>query len=244
MYNKRSLLASIILSLLILCNQMAAAQSVKFCDVALSVHHPEEGQVFDYGDTVTIYITLKNNGPDDLLPTDTIAYEITDFALVSLYADTLRAGDSVAFPNIGGLYNTGIEDDTVTWCFNLDNSLYDTYTDSISSNDSACVTFILKGSHQTGIPDIRRPGTGTLKLFPNPASSTIHIPFPVGNRLSGNISVYVTNMLGTVLLSRDYGQVAPQTQSLPFHISKLEPGLYWVILMEDGKKYAGKLLIR
>jgi hypothetical protein len=72
-----------------------------------------------------------------------------------------------------------------------------------------------------GIDDIKDPNP--LTIFPNPANDVVTLYFSLNN--ASTINVSVTNILGTILSTRNYGTLSPGDHALKFDVNQLNPGI-------------------
>ena len=63
------------LLLALLCCASLFAFSQKHADLSLRLISPADSAVIPFGDTAHVLLSLKNHGPDDILPGDTIGIE-------------------------------------------------------------------------------------------------------------------------------------------------------------------------
>lgn len=147
-------------------------QSIKSCDLAVSVISPEQGYIYEFGDTLDINLTIKNNGPQNITNNDTIWVEVFSTQTFRFY--NIPAGDSIYIDDIGVMFNDDTADITSTFCVRLLNDSM-TYYDSNSINDESCVSFTLKGSGSTNSILQVKKSTEQLNIFPNPTNDVVYI---------------------------------------------------------------------
>lgn len=221
----------------------APAIAQRSCDLELKIVEPADNAEIPFGDTATISYSIKNLGPEDITEQDTIYLNMQDMPFLTFLHEHIAVGDSVIYPYLS-IWNESDSDLVFSACLFLRADMNHSIVDSFHANDSACVTFILKGS-STGIADVSGSGAAPEKiaLYPNPASTFVSIP--LDNTLRKEGAVYVKDLLGRTCLQYSYGPAAVSgSKALQLDVSALKPGVYFVEVNAAGKRYSGKLLIR
>lgn len=162
----------------ILCLLAFSLNAQKVCDLKMSITNPVNNVVVPYGDTVHLFATIQNNGPDTIMPTDTIWYQAIGFPAASIvYGVTMFPGDTITRRKMSGWAdNNQVINDTSTIC--LEFILSNNFADPVSSNNQACVTVIMLGSNTTSIRSNLDLAPNVI-LAPNPiaANSVASIAF-------------------------------------------------------------------
>lgn len=100
--------------------------------------------------------------------------------------------------------------------------------------DSAAV-ILLSACTTTGVFDLNN-SVSKIKLFPNPASSTIGIQFLETESIN-NLSIILYNMKGQLVYEQNYNKPNGQTAT-QLSISHLQKGNYTISLSRNGKQYS------
>jgi archaellum component FlaG (FlaF/FlaG flagellin family) len=230
------------------------AQTVRDCNLGVTLTSPAASQSVPYGDTAWITFDITNNGPDSILAGDTMFYALNGDVLFEQISTGIPSGGTASFdPGYYFLSDTAA-DLNIELCLLLLNQsdiTYNpgnipalvTYNDNDSTNDESCVSFTLKGSGTTGIVDFKDIEKETLSLYPNPA--TAEVRFNINLDKTEAVQVSVKDIAGREVMRHDFGRV-PANASAPFSldISRLTPGLYFVELNTGSRKAIGKLTVR
>jgi hypothetical protein len=93
---------------------------------------------------------------------------------------------------------------------------------------------------QVGIAE--NPVETEISIYPNPATSSVNLDFFLWESSAVNVSVY--DLAGRQVSFLDYGKLQAGNQSIRMERGELQPGLYLIQTLIDGKKYTKKLTIR
>lgn len=93
-------------------------------------------------------------------------------------------------------------------------------------------------SISTGISEIKN--VQYLKCYPNPSNENCNIQFSL-SQLS-TIKLTFIDMLGKIILNRDYKNMQIGDQSILVDFSNVENGIYYLILEDDKNRYTTKLI--
>lgn len=213
----------------------------KFCDLELSILSPLEGQIIPYGDTANLVYMIKNLGPDTLDLTDTIYFTIEGFPFTSSVVENLLPGDTVMSTFLSAWSDTTISD-TLAFCMYLIQERNETINDSIFTNDTACVRFILEG-RTTSIDEVNNKPV-SIRLFPNPASQKVAMEL-VGFDALGTGSVIISDIAGKEWQRLDV-QMKRNTSSprVNLDISSLPTGIYLLEFRSLQNRAVQKLVIQ
>ncbi len=80
-----------------------------------------------------------------------------------------------------------------------------------------------------------------LTIFPNPAKD--HVVLYFGLNRTADVSLFVTNMLGQLIDSKNYGSLFPGDQSIRYDLDNYEAGLYFFTVSDDGGRQVHKKVI-
>ena len=92
----------------------------------------------------------------------------------------------------------------------------------------------------TSINDMDKPGTGIVKLFPNPVSREANLMYQLGD--SRNVSVSIVNVLGEEVYFNNTGKRESGVHDLKLDTHNLPAGIYSVKLNLGDKVHTTKLL--
>lgn len=235
----------------------AFAQTPKSCDLQPRVVTPVANAIFNFGDTLKLKFTIKNNGPAAIVPADTIYYQSSALSGVEYTTGkNIASGDSTTIDlgSVGTNNNTTSADQMSDICVALINqssvfrmSGTDTvwavvsYNDNVAANNSNCnnVTFKKKPS-VVGIFDLGGIETETLSIYPNPANDKV--TFDIALEKSATVTATVRDMVGRTVIAKDFGKVQAGNAT-PFNlgISKLTAGVYFVEVTIGERKLIGKI---
>lgn len=233
----------------ILLSSSAFAQ--KQCNLALNMVLPAANQTYNYKDTVKFSFNIKNNGPADIVATDTIYYAPVGGNTIQYSTGNAIANGATTATISSGFfyYRDTVDQHTLTICFEiLDQSNITsggvpvgvTYTDTDSTNDIGCATFTVKGK-QTAIKELGN-NKEQLSLYPNPANAQVNFSLDL-DKVS-NVNVSVKDIAGREVSRKDFG-IVQSGNNIPFHVdvANLTSGIYLIELNADGRKAVGKISI-
>jgi hypothetical protein len=207
------------------------AQEERSCDLSIRVVEPLDGAVMPYGDTAFVRVSIRNNGPDTVWPTDTIYYKIEGAAFNFRVSDsTIAAGDSMVLLSISTWASVDqTSDERVDFCFHFGNHLAG-FTDENSSNDTSCVSFTLKGNVPSSLSE--SSVLSGVKVYPN----------PVTNKLLHIDMIGLSNKEASFVIADVYGRIQKQGQRaangsdlVKLDLSGFATGVYFLkIATADG----------
>jgi hypothetical protein len=221
-------------------NQEGFAQ--KHADLQMSIATPSENEIIPYGDTVLVKILVKNLGPDTLrIGSDSVFFTGTLFPWVtSINWANLAPMDTAIFLF---LYDENIgnpEDESEHLCsYFLPFS--STYIDTNQDNDTACISFIMKGSGHTGISNNELNTPKGFELFPNPGAQKVNIKFYLSN--AEKVTIKIRNLIGRQVMETDYRGLSG-TLNKELDVSRLSPGIYFVSIAAGEKRWVQKLSVQ
>lgn len=216
----------------------------KHCDLAIHILTPADGEVIPYGDTANLRYTIINLGPDTLDITDTIfiANSVMPFYSV-IWPDTaMGVGDSLT-ATIMSAWNDESDDAPIDICFYLDPEMNTTFTDSVQSNDTSCVYFILKGNDTmpSNIAATGNPSPVQLNIYPNPARTAVFVTIPAN--VSGKPEIAVYDLSGRLIMPR--ADILQRSgNEIKVDVSMLPQGMYLLKLQASGQAQYGKLMVQ
>lgn len=216
----------------------SAAQ--KHADLQFSVVYPQNNAIIPYGDTIPIKVSVKNLGPDTLfLNVDTIYYGITVFPNFTLYNYANIPPLDTAIFTVLYAYSTENKDVVDTICTYLLPTAT-TYVDSNSENDTACVSFTLKGRNSTGVSNLSIHKNGLI-LFPNPADNSVNIHFETP-QTTQIIGIKIKDILGRTVIQEDQ-TLSANSKNFDLDVSTLKQGFYFIEIMSGQRSWLKKLSI-
>lgn len=230
----QSLLTKLLLTACFLIFILPTSRAQKHCDLALQIISPAQGAEIPYGDTLKMYISVKNLGPDDIDSSDAFFYIMNGLPF-PMYFDnnSIPAGDSLVYMPFLTVSGENDTDYHLSLCSYL---LVDsnTFQDDNPTNDSACMNVVLKAKNHTGISTASQNKLSA-QLYPNPATS--FIDFSVDE--SGRYEVRITNILGRQCLSKEF-----EGKHCRLNLNSLAEGIYQYRLMNkrNGQSTFGKFL--
>ncbi len=228
-------------------------------DLPVTVTSPQNGALLLPNVSTVFAISLKNNGPANLIDGDTIFFStsLNNYTTVGgfILDSTLAAGQSLA-RTIDVFSNNGQAQTDMPFpvCLNILNPntagitigglpVSVSYNDPDTGNNRNCVTVTLKGSGGTGINDPVPDSKKELSFYPNPAqqSST----FTITLSQAGKVQLAVYDTRGKKAATADYGtQQAGRAIPLELNTSDLPTGLYFVEVSTTSGIYRGKLVVQ
>ncbi len=214
---------------------------------------PASDGVFEGGEQVSLKVDLKNNGPDALIYGDSLFIYLPDgkVHLVSL-EQALGEGQTMTIVDAGMTFAAPDATITTDICVYLyDNPSVQitmggspisvSYLDPDSVNNLDCNEITVKAGVPSTLNDVTT--IQPLQLYPNPASD--HVRIPISGQKVVEAQVWVRDLTGRALLSRNYGRVDPElTPLLELEVTTLSPGMYWVETEAGLLKSVGRLAIQ
>lgn len=217
------------------------AQTIKECDLALKINSPVNDSIYSASDTVPIFISVKNNGPDAITANDTIHYA---FSFVSSYfpPQNIQAGDSIIYGPIASFSVSGLgngEVDTNEICAHLTNHAT-SFSDMDTSNNASCATFYFRGA-QTGITQNKPLKSFNFKIIPNPAHNKASIILK--SKGFSPISIFIYDLAGHLLKQNKFNSPS-QNQQINLNLSSISPGIYFIKIQAGMQSEIKKLIIQ
>ena len=216
-----------------------AQRNIKFTTTLAA---PAEGSTITVGVPFVQQIVIKNEGPDAIVPGDTVFYidpttPAGSFYIVTGYAkvkdDTIQLNTtykiSSASPgDINYCVGAGI--------INRKNPIrFDT------TGFSDCNSVTIAGG--TGVAELvfqKEEWPTQLKITPNPALSLVRLDFVAQDHTA--VNARVTDLSGRVVLQYQFGNSYPGQNDFNLDVSGLGKGIYFVELRQGNYRAIGKLL--
>lgn len=237
--------------------QQSFAQSVRSCDLQIAINSPANNQIIEAGDTAWIAFTVVNNGPDDILASDTLWFwdrtnVLRFLALSDIPANTDRSYTSTELGNLFLFPYTGVSDINAQICLKLVNQstiFYDattgplvTFEDPDTANNWSCVDITRKGTQPSDISNVEY-NAGAAHVYPNPASNEVKIDFNPGR--SQYVTVNVRDISGKKIMEHRYNRMILESiNTLTIDIEGLCNGLYFVELFSETQRVVKKLNVQ
>lgn len=238
---KKSFLLKLLFVFVMAGMSVRAQAQKKHADLQMSVYTPHQNEVISYGDTAFIRILVKNLGPDTLkIGQDSIFFSNNIFPnIASINWANLAPMDTAVFLTLKDWNNGSLLNDTESVClYFIPGS--STFVDTNKSNDTACVTFILKGRVTTGI---EKPQNNNcqLTLYPNPARQNVHLNFSLTK--PERAAITVSDVLGREIQRKTYSLSGGVHQEI-LDVSNLHSGVYFVKLQAGSQIAIEKMSVR
>lgn len=205
------------------------AQEERSCDLSIRVVEPLDGAIIPYGDTAFVKVSIRNNGPDAVLPVDSIYYKIEGASFNFRISDsTIVLGDSIVLLAIATWASVDqTSDEPVDFCFHFGDHLAG-FTDGNSSNDTSCVSFTLKGNVPSSLNETLE--ISGLKFYPNPVTNDVlHVDMSS-----------LRNKIASFVIADVYGRVRKQELRAgndrdieTLDLSGFTPGIYFLKVATD-----------
>jgi hypothetical protein len=193
--------------------------SQKKCDLSIAYDSPLNSVDYAYGETININIKVSNNGPEDIIATDTFAFRThTDPIPTVIFGDTILAGTSKVYPF--AYYENGNNTTTpevisdCVYFMSIGNTI--TFSDTLSINDTNCITYRLL-PNPVGINKISNPVSHNLTLK--------------GTTLLHTKRIAIHNLFGRRLYEKE---VSAKNDSWNFDTSVLDNGYYIINLVREN----------
>jgi len=239
-----------------------AQAQIRQTNLQVQLVSPTANQVYNFGDTVKLSFTLKNNGPDVLRAGDTLVFshslsqnpaailvgQLTNNADLASGATTPAAIIAQAKNN-----NTTGSDQTASICIvalNINtagltingNPFNVTWNDSDTANNRSCATATLKKQPTSGIFETGS-GYAALVLSPNPAQDKVSFTLDLDK--PGQVTLYIRDIQGREVIRRDYGKAAAGAgKHFDLDLTSLKSGMYFAELSAGERQFKGKLSVQ
>jgi hypothetical protein len=216
----------------------------RVCDMETTLVSPAENAVIPAYTQYNVTVQLQNNGPDNLLAGDTIYYNTSTMIMFTydpfVLPSDINAGSSATLTlRTSANINEYSEDEVKNFCVTLASNLQHngSFVDTSNrSNNTDCNQITLKAV-PSSIEQLNTEVAATLKLYPNPAQDAVYID--LGSPSASPVQITLTDIAGRALMS----DVFPaRTEKITLNSARLLPGMYFVIMEQNGMRATGKLL--
>ena len=210
------------------------------------------------GTEFSLVAALRNNGPDIVIPGDTLYYQIAilnsfDELLVQIprgwyytfINDTIVPGDTLFFWAGEHRMNTYPKSSTKlkvrftseVYNYGSENRMSD---DTLLMNNTLTVEkeWLNPEGSQVSISDLGKDRS--IDVAPNPASDKINISWLINSSLSNTARIDIMDMTGRTVLSRE---VDSRLSSIPLEIEQLELGFYTIHVLTGQLHFTEKLVV-
>lgn len=240
---------------------VTGAQAQRVADIQVSLNSPKTTDVVTAGGSFSVDAVIKNLGPDSIkYNSDSVLwYMSVGGGLINLtigsssgttwlrYHKQLKTNDTlhITFNNLTPTGYVSEKDSNRTFCFYAfprGTKPSDTIKDPVTTNNSACVSFLWKATQfPAAVKSIVGNGTNTVVLYPNPAKEVTNFDFEMVT--PAEVSIKVLDAMGRVVLDRNAGTLEAGKHTLPLITNSLASGTYTYQLYIGNNLAVGKLSI-
>jgi len=237
---------------LIMMNTEAVNAQIRTIDMETIIDAPAAGSTVTAGKATPFQVSIKNNGPDNLVARDTLFFT---FNLpnapkdVIILPQAINAGQTaVIYQDSITLAINGTTPVTGNFCVhvydpnseNTDNVILVSYNDPDLTNNSPCSSITVYPAENTSISGIaghEQP----LNLYPNPATSAVTLSFNM--KEAAPVTVSVNDIMGKEILQHNYGTIqATGVATVTLNVANLASGIYLVTCHAGAEKFIAKLI--
>lgn len=212
----------------------------KHCDLALRVVSPAQATDIPFGDTLGMYISVKNLGPDAIDSSNAFYLVMDSIPWPTYFTDlSIPVGDSEIFRPyfmVNGQEDTDLH---YVMCSYLQTADSGVFVDNNPENDTACMDVTLKTKNSTGLSN-GYYGKLSVQLYPNPANSRLCLQINTGE--ASSLSVSIQNIVGITLIKKEK-KVHQGNNVFSFDVSYITPGIYFVKIENSEAKFWVKKLV-
>ena len=233
---------------------VAALTVVTFCsvaqkDISVTLNTPTAGTSIEPGVAFDAEFTVTNEGPDDLILTDSVYFDITvagttvfggSIFLASRTNAVVAQGGSWVNTVPGLLFNTipaaiGGAQDLCVVVYLYEGSNATPTVEANTANNTSCLSYnFVVGA--VGLEDGLTLKTTTANVFPNPASDVINF------ELNGTDAkrIEILNLTGQVVLSTSVSNGAASA-----NVNELKEGVYlFTVYSNEGAILTDKFIVK
>lgn len=218
-----------------------SAQAQRHCDLSLHIISPEKRAEIPFGDTVEMYISVKNLGPDDIDSSDVFSFNMEGMPFGTRFTnENIPAGDSLVYNPYSTVSGQSDTDYHLVMCSYL-NVESNTFVDNNPVNDSACLDVTLKAKENARLslfPD----KVFSARLYPNPAQNKLSLLMTLKQK--DELYIVVQDPLGHTV-QKEVLEARKGKNELPLNISHLAVGIYFIKVVDsNGHYWQEKLVIK
>lgn len=216
----------------------------RVCDMEMTLISPAENAVIPAFTQYDVTVQLQNDGPDNLVAGDTIYYNTSTMMMLTydpfVLPSDITAGSSATLTlRTSANINDNSQDEVKNFCVTLASNLQHngSFIDTSNvSNNTDCNEITFKAM-PASIEQLNTQVAAALKLYPNPAADAVYID--LSSPAASPVQITLTDITGRTLMS----DVLPaRTEKITLNSAQLLPGLYFVIVEQNGMRATGKLL--
>lgn len=240
----------IVVATTLLAGSTAFAQAGRKIDLKVTLVSPAENQVIEANGNFALTVTIKNNGPDNLVVGDTVAYEssVAELAMATINT-AIPSGQSVTIPMANYTFTgtgTDLPTDFCVAFYDINtsgitangNPVKVSYNDLDTTNNIDCNKVTFKKAI-VSIFEFNDKEKEPLTIFPNPASD--QVKFELNLAAAEHIQVSVKDITGREVMHKDFGKIqAGSAAPLSLDISGLRSGMYIVEMNGADRKAVGR----
>jgi hypothetical protein len=241
---------------------ITTAHAQRYCDIKMILKSPANPTTVNCNDSFLLQYYFINEGPDALLPGDTLIGGDPTAAVNSSYlyivpGFIVNAGDTLLADSVytnrqqtnwvvssdsSQIVTSGNIQDGTTYLYPV---VFVRAWDTLSIVDNNRSNNVAYASITFDCPtSISEFGLdkSTLDVFPNPArdEATVayHAPFP------GNTTLRIIDISGKVLVNKDMGKLKTGKHSFSFNTSKLPDGTYFIKVVTGSSYSFGRIIVQ
>ena len=223
------------------------AQAQRKADISVRMNSPVNGAKVRTGQNFTVNVTVINNGPDNILTSDTMLYYLgagnvyfpQSQAFLPISTDMLP-GDSLNFNVTQGL--TGGNGAPMSLCsyvvvFNRaqPDSVYDVL---LGGNNRSCNSVTYSG---VGIGELTAGLNFPSKVYPNPATSQMFLEFNSASNETAVINIY--DVEGKLVRTFNNYSEFEGTQLVEMSVDGMTKGIYFYSVSVGNTNTSGKFIV-
>ena len=91
----------------------------------------------------------------------------------------------------------------------------------------------------TGFDNVK--DANPLTIYPNPSKDYVTLYFSLN--YGTDMRLFVTNIVGQIVTTKDFGHLYPGEQALKFDVSKLKAGIYFFTVLDGNSHYVRKKVV-
>ena len=205
-------------------------------DLQAIVVQPKNHDTVVVGHSFSYEMYIKNNGPDDVVTSDTleIAYSGGSSAFL-LLNQTINAHDSILALNATP---STTAPGTLPICFAvvLANDLK---SDPDTLNNIMCDTIVSKWP--TAVSGLTKQA-GTFGLYPNPAKNTVTCAYASSG--DDPMLLQIMDVSGKAVLTKTFERLTAGENDLQIDISSISTGIYFVAITQGAARTMDKLVVQ
>lgn len=223
------------------------AQAQRKADISVRLNSPVNGSKIRTGQNFTMNFTVINNGPDNVLTSDTMLYFLgagnvyfpNTVALLPISTDMLP-GDSLNFNITRGLSGgNGAPMSLCAYVVVYNTAQPDTIFDNIlGGNNQSCTQVTYSG---VGIGELSAGLNFPSKVYPNPANSQMFLEFNSASGQTAVINIY--DVEGKLVRTLNNYSEFEGTQLVEMSVDGMTKGIYFYSVSVGNTNTSGKFIV-